>query len=458
MKARIWLPDGESKAEQLGKLSYAEREAFLSTLTLEEKRALSSCWPFWARPKQLPPPFIDLTIPDCPIWQYWLILAGRMWGKSRTAAQWIHHKVVTGQTKKIVLAAPTYQDVEKIMVPAIQKCFPDSCRPQYIRSNLELRFWPYTADAPVAEVRTSDKPDGFRGREWDCGWIDEFASFDNIEDCWMWLTPAMRGVPPKGGVPQLIITTTPRNKKVLHDLLENPRTVLTQGHSSENQQNVADGTLEAVNFIYQGTDLEDQELGGKLLGNEPGALFHQLWFNSNRSSIPSKFKRIIVAVDTSGSGKDTACECGIVVLGLSEDGQTAYLLEDASLRATPEAWAKRMYEVFQRNKAEKILYEQNYGGELIPTMFRQLGMPAHIFKPIPAKGTKAQRAQPVSALVQKGRVKFVGQFKEFEMQCTTWTPKDKKSPDRLDAFVHGVTELFPSIGKVEGQLRGYGMW
>lgn len=458
MPTRLWLPDGESKAELLAKAPPAQRETFLSSLTAQEKLALASCWPFWARPKQLPPPEVEPTIPGCPPWQYWLVLAGRMWGKSRTAAEWIHHMVVTGKARKIVLAAPTYQDVEKIMVPAIQRTFPDSSRPRYVRSNLELRFWPYTGDAPVAEVRTSDKPDGFRGREWDCGWIDEFASFENIDECWMWLLPAMRAVPPKGGVPQLIITTTPKNKKVLHDLLENPRTVLTQGHSSENEKNVADGTLDAVNFIYQGTDLEDQELGGKLLGNDPGALFHQAWFNANRTAMPLTFKRRIVAIDTSGSGRDTACECGIVVMGLSEDGKTGYLLEDASLRATPEAWAKRMYEVFQRWKADKIIYESNYGGELIPTMFRQLGMPSNIFKPVSAKGSKAQRAQPISALVQGGKIKFVGQFRDFEMQCTTWTPKDKKSPDRMDAFVHGATELFPAIGKVEGQIRIPGLW
>ena len=458
MRARLWLPEGESRAETLARSSPDLKRAFLSSLSPAERNSVLAGWPFWARPKQLPPPSIDFQIQNCPIWQYWLVLAGRMWGKSRTAAQWIHDRVESGQARRIVLAAPTYQDVEKIMIPAIQRTFPDARRPKYIRSNLELRFWPYHDDSPVAEVRTSDKPDGFRGREWDCGWIDEFASFDNIDDCWMWLVPAMRAIPPKGGVPQLIITTTPRNKKVLHDLLENPRTVLTQGHSHENQKNVADGTLEAVNFIYQGTDLEDQELGGKLLGNEPGALFHQPWFNANRESTPLKFKRKIVAVDTSGSGKDSACECGIVVLGLSEDGKTAYMLEDASLRATPEVWAKKMFEVHQRWKADQIIYEKNYGGELIPTMFRQMGMPAHIFKPIPAVGTKAQRAQPVSALVQGGKVKFVGQFRDFEMQCTTWTPKDRKSPDRMDAFVHGVTELFPAIGRVDGRIIFPGMW
>lgn len=454
---RLWMPPGTSRAEDLAR-DPVRRDAFLSSLSLEEKRRLLSCWPFWARPKQLPPPDVDPDSPGARPWRYWLILAGRFWGKSRTAAEWIHHMVVTGKAKKIVLAGPAYQDVEKVMIPAIQSTFTDEFRPRYISNKLELRFWPYVYGSPVAEVRTSDKPDGFRGREWDCGWIDEFGSFDNIEECWETLLPAMRGVPPKGGVPKLIFTTTPRERKPLYDLLENSRTVFTEGHSEENRRNVAEGALEAVQEVYKGSDLENQELGGKLLGRDPGALFHKSWFDNNRSAMPSSFRRKIVAVDTSGSGKVTACECGIVVLGLSDDSKTAFVLEDASFRATPEAWAKRMYEVFQQHKAEKIVYESNYGGELIPTMFKQLGMPGHIFKPVPAKGSKHQRAIPVSALTQKGKIKFVGAFKELEMQCCTWTPQDRKSPDRMDAYVHGVTELFPAIGKVDGQVRIPGLW
>lgn len=257
--------------------------------------------------------------------------------------------------------------------------------------------------------------------------------------------------PSEGGSPQLYFTTTPREKKVLWDLLENPLTVFTEAATTENVANLPKDTVKALNYIYQGTRLGEQELGGKLLGRDPGALFDRGWFNDNRSPAPRRFKRKIVAVDTSGSGKDTACECGIVVLGLSEDG-LAYVLEDASLRASPEEWARRMYKAYLDHGCDEILYESNYGGELIPTMFRQMGLKAR-FRPVAAKGTKAERAQPVSALTQRGRVKFTQVFKDLEMQCCTWTPRDRKSPDRMDAYVHGVAELFPSVVVPRGELR-----
>ncbi|KYF87798.1 hypothetical protein BE20_24955 [Sorangium cellulosum] len=457
MKARSWNPEGESRASQLASMPAQERQRFLASLSPEELAALPHCWDFWARPRQLPPPSVDVSIPDCPEWRYWVVFAGRRWGKSRTAAEWIRHRVETGNARRILLAGPNYQDVRKIQVGGLQAVFPTDRRPRYIQSNLELRFWPYTDDAPVADIRTSEKPDGFRGFEWDTGWVDEFASFYSIDDCWLLMNPALSGMTPKGGNPQAIFTTTPRNKKVLHDLLDDPRTVITQGSSRDNIKNLPPGTIEAIEFIYGDSDLAGQELHGQLLGNEPGALFRQEWFNANRASSPLRFKRKIVAVDTSGSGKETAAECGIVVLALSEDGQTAYMLGDYSLRATPEEWARRMYEVYQREGCNEILYESNYGGELIPTMFRQMKLNAR-FKPVPAKGTKAERAQPVSAMTQGGKIKFVGTFKEFEMQCCTWTPRDKRSPDRMDAYVHGVTELFPAIQVARGKLEIPGFW
>lgn len=446
MRATLWNPDGPSKADIFARRPLDERKRILASLKRSDLVALNYSFEFWARPKQLPPPGP---------FRYRLVLAGRRWGKSWAAAQWIRSKVERGETRRIVLAGVNYQEVEKVMVANIQKVFPPDRMPRYLRSNLELRFWPYTDDAPVADLRTSEKPDSFRGHEWDCGWVDELASFDHLEECWLLLNPAMSGRPPKGGNPQLMLTTTPKERKVLYDLLDNPLTVFTEGHSEENAPNLADGTLEAIKFLYSGTGLEDQELGGRLMGSEPGALFQAAWFANNRAPIPPKFKRKLVAVDTSGSGKDTACECGIVVLGLSEDGKTVYLLEDASLRASPETWALRMAKVYKEHNANEILYESNYGGELIPTMFKQMKLDAR-FKPVPAKGTKAERALPVSALVQGGKVKFVGTFKDFEMQCCTWTPKSRVSPDRLDAFVHGVMALFgPELPRGIIRIPGY---
>jgi phage terminase large subunit-like protein len=452
---RLHNPDGLSQADMFRALPAEERKRRLFALSQREQLALATRWSFFARPKQLAP--VDVAYPGGESWRYWLILAGRMFGKSRLAAEWIRGRIERGEARSIVLAAPRYMDVERIMIANLIKAFPIGRKPRYIRSKLRLEFYPYGPDAPHADVVTGEKPDAFRGPEWDTGWLDEFAAFDHIDEAWALLVPAMRAIPPKGGVPQVVITTTPRPRKVLHDLLDNPAAVLTQGASADNAHNVAAGVLDAVKFIYAGSELEAQELGGALLGNEPGASFRQAWFDANRASPPVRFKRKVLVIDTSGSGKATADECGIVLVGLAENGLTAYLLGDYSLRATPEEWARRADQIAREQGANEILYEANYAGEFVPTTFKLLGLKAK-FRPIFAHGTKAERAQPAAALVQTGRVKFCGTFPKLEMQCCTWTPRDRKSPDRMDSMVHGIVDCFPILEVARGGLAIPGMY
>jgi phage terminase large subunit-like protein len=61
------------------------------------------------------------------------------------------------------------------------------------------------------------------------------------------------------------------------------------------------------------------------------------------------------------------------------------------------------------------------------------------------------RAEPVSALYEQGRVHHVGALALLEDQMVTFTPEgaaergDANSPDRVDALVWALTELFSEI-------------
>ena len=68
------------------------------------------------------------------------------------------------------------------------------------------------------------------------------------------------------------------------------------------------------------------------------------------------------------------------------------------------------------------------------------------FRGVVAKQGKRLRAEPVSALYEQGRVSHVGAFDELETQMTSWEPDSGYSPDRLDALVHGLTELGLNVG------------
>jgi phage terminase large subunit-like protein len=57
---------------------------------------------------------------------------------------------------------------------------------------------------------------------------------------------------------------------------------------------------------------------------------------------------------------------------------------------------------------------------------------------------KAVRAEPIAALYEQGRIFHVRPFLELEDELCTYNPNDTsaKSPDRMDALVWAMSELF----------------
>ena len=98
-------PEGEcSIAEVLAALPDEEKKAFLESLTPSQGDELNWTWEFWARPNQLMPKGGWLT---------WLLLAGRGFGKTRSAAEAVRALVCgatplsAGKHARIVLVAET---------------------------------------------------------------------------------------------------------------------------------------------------------------------------------------------------------------------------------------------------------------------------------------------------------------------------------------------------------------
>jgi hypothetical protein len=89
-----------------------------------------------------------------------------------------------------------------------------------------------------------------------------------------------------------------------------------------------------------------------------------------RSQAP-ELQRIVVAIDPSRTGGEEADECGIVAAGVDKDG-TGWVLTDASGRYQPTEWAKRAIELYYRLKADRIVAETNFGGEMVAATIRAI--------------------------------------------------------------------------------------
>jgi phage terminase large subunit-like protein len=95
------------------------------------------------------------------------------------------------------------------------------------------------------------------------------------------------------------------------------------------------------------------------------------------------------------------------------------------------------YHLYQ---ADLIVAEKNQGGEMVRLTLQQVDKNVPV-KLVHASRGKIVRAEPVSAKYEQNLVHHVGVFPQLEDQLCEWTPRDKTSPDRLDALVWAMTEL-----------------
>jgi phage terminase large subunit-like protein len=235
----------------------------------------------------------------------------------------------------------------------------------------------------------------------------------------------------------MLLTTTPRAIPALTALMDSPGVAMTRSGTADNAANLADGFHELMLARYGGTALGRQELDGELIADSEGALWKRDWIRRVRD-VP-ELSRIVVAVDPPASAQGD--ECGIVVAGRCEDD--GYVLADLSAGGlTPAGWASRVMEAFAQFDADAIIAEANQGGDMVRAVLQQAGADAPV-KLVHASRGKRTRAAPYAALYERGRIHHAGAFPELEDQmCNYDGVPGGKSPDRMDALVWALADLF----------------
>ena len=380
-----------------------------------------------ARENQLPPEGDWLT---------WIIMSGRGWGKTRTGAEWVAHNAITQDRTRWAVVAPTFADARDTCAEG------ESGLINILNRYKALANWNRSigeillTNGSRIKLFSAEEPDRLRGPQHHGAWCDELAAWIRPE-AYDQLQFGLR----LGERPQTVITTTPKPVPLLKSLLKRDNAIVTRGSTYENRANLASTALAELEARYGNTRLGRQELQGELLEDMEGALWTRAWIEDKRlepKDMPPLY-RIVVAIDPAVTSGEDSDETGIVVAGATSEGHF-YVLEDATLKATPDGWGRRAVQAFNDWSADKIIAETNNGGDMIIATIQQVDRLVPVKKVVASRG-KQLRAEPISALYEQGRVHHVGMFSKLEDQMVTWTPESKQSPDRLDALVWALTEL-----------------
>ena len=430
-------------AEALRNLEPAKVKKLFDELGPIKTEELKHDWNFWARDNQL--------APDNDDWNTWFINAGRGFGKTRSGVEWVREQVKCG-VKRIAAVASTNSDIERVMVKG-ESGFLSVCwkgDKTYAGKKMGFPEWSPTKrtltweNGAQVQFFSAEEPERLRGPQFELAWCDETAAWNKDMDTWQMLQFCMR----LGKHPRIMVTTTPKPTKLIRQILKDPKTVVTTGSTFDNSANLADTYLTAVKEQYEGTRLGRQELYAEVLEEAQGALWttETLEAASIKHADVPDLTRIVVALDPAVTSNAESDMTGIVVAGIDING-IAYVLGDYTDKLSPQGWASKAIELYHRYEADRIVAEVNQGGDLVKTTIHNIDDNV-AYKAVRASRGKYARAEPVSALYERGLVKHVSNppdganLNELETQYRTWEPLGRVgSPDRLDAAVWALTEL-----------------
>lgn len=375
---------------------------------------------------------------------FWLFEAGRGAGKTEACSRYCATRAhqVPGMRGRII--APTMGDAVEACVEGpsgLLRVDPDVSWHPNAAGGAKVT-WPNGSVMLVIgtpQPRDVDRLRAGGNRELD--WWEEAAANTQLKDAWDQAAFGLRE-----GFPHRIMSTTPKNTTAYRTIRDEEGICFTRASLFDNKH-LPKEFVDKMRKKYEGTRLGRQELRGELLDDVEGALWTRFAIDSGRIALADapEMHTVVVAVDPAATSTEDADDTGIVVVGHGVDGW-GYILADRTCHMAPDGWGTRVARTFYKYRADYVVGEVNNGGEMVQHVLATAD-PRIPFHPVRASRGKQTRAQPVAALYGDGkkrpsRIKHIGSFPELEDQMTGWVPGEEDSPDRMDALVWGITELF----------------
>ncbi len=371
-------------------------------------------------------------MPDGDDWDLWLLIGGRGTGKTRAGAESVlQHLELLGPAARVGVGAPTAADVRDVCAEGVSGLITIG-KDRFTSYNRSLGE-AHHAGGGYVKFLGAEEPARWNGPQWSMLWCDELALWN--EESWLQAQFGLR----LGDHPRAVATTTPKARQFVRDLAKQTYTRVTHATTADNPH-LSALVRARLYERYGGTRLGRQELEAEWLDDVPGALWTRETLELNRVREHPELVRLVVAIDPSGGSTEGHAEVGIVAAGKASDGH-GYILRDVSDRLSPERWARRAVQLYHELKADRIVCEKNYGGDMTAATIRSVD-PHVPVRLVTASRGKRVRAEPVAALDEQGKIHHVGTHPVLEDQLCQWVPDaGDPSPDRLDARVWAITEL-----------------
>ncbi len=370
-------------------------------------------------------------------WDTFLLLGGRGSGKTFAGARNVlDHLRRFGNKARVGCGGITQGDARDVQAEGesgLITMAPDEFR--YNRSLGEA----FHKNGGYVKFLGSEEPGRWNGPQWSLLWWDELALA--LEESYHQSQFGLRLLEH----PRTIITTTPKARKFVREIADHPRTVMRRRTTYDND-NLSAYALDKFTERYGGSTLGRQELLAEWVDDIEGAYWRREWIENGRlTAVPANvtLRRVIVSVDPAGSHKPDNCETGLCVAGVGTDGRY-YVLDARGVRTTPESWAREAVSLYHRYKADRVVAEVNYGGDMVVSVLRGIE-PSLPIKKLTATRGKMVRAEPISSLYEQGKVSHIGYFKDLEEQMCLFPVVEDILKDQLDSLVWALSELSGAV-------------
>ncbi len=376
--------DAESPENQIAVLAHAE-------------------WVAGAHKYQIPPPLeMDYTV--------WMMLAGRGAGKTRSAAEalWWWAWITPGS--RCLVLAPTSNDVKFTCFEGqsgLLSVIPQELIIDYNKQDHQIKL----VNGSIIRGISADSYERLRGPQWHFAWCDELAAFTYLQEAWDMMMFGLR----LGDQPRVIVTTTPRPKDLILDLVgrEGDDVVIDRASTYENAANLAENFSKQLEQ-YKGSKLYQQEVLGEIVDLEDGKVvsrdMFKLW--PSNKAFP-KFEFIIQSYDCAFSEKTYNDPTAMTTWGVFKpmDGPMSVLLIDCWAehldfpRLKPrvlDEWRVSYGEGKEAKRPDLIIVEDKAAGISLIQELRHAHLPVIPWNP--GKADKMQRLQITASIFATGRV------------------------------------------------------